>query len=611
MAGEMTTMDEKLDKVFVSLSLSSIDSSHEMLVLEWALDHFDSDKTKIFLIFIRGSLRCVDLAERDFLPRCKEKKFRAEILMSIFYGAKEAILNATKGGMGKFVIGATHWNKVSELFNEMVDLSCKVWIVNEDNGILNYVRDTRLHHSGSATQKDMEELLQRETNLHRQAIGQKPRNLDTRLLVKENEQLKSERQHLKDKFEENFRKLVEANGRNQDLQVSLRRVEDQCDSLQSRYDKLHEERDKIEEERNKLKEEQNELQKMLIDTTREKKNLQAHNQYLSGQKVGLEKIISDSELARKDLQAALATIEERFDSLHISCSIPSFEFTLQELEHATQNFSDSLQIGKGGYGSVYKGYLRGINVAIKILNSRNTESVSGFKREVTILSAVRHPNLVTLMGACSESSTLVYEFLPNGSLEDHLNRANNSTPLTWQVRTRIISEICLALIFLHSNKPDLIIHGDLKPDNVLLDANFVSKLCDFGISRLVKRPDINTTPFCSTYSFLGTPGYIDPDFVRSGQLTEKSDVYSFGIIILRLVTGKPVVNITSKVQEAMEKRTFQEIIDVHAGKWPVDQAKGLAMLGLRCTEMNRKDRPNLFSEVWPIVERLQRQSIKL
>ncbi|KAJ3680868.1 hypothetical protein LUZ60_015357 [Juncus effusus] len=325
----------------------------------------------------------------------------------------------------------------------------------------------------------------------------------------------------------------------------------------------------------------------------------------------------DSELARLD-KAALATIKDQIqderdnavkeaEKLRNQIKLArTSNFTWQELKNSTLDFSASLKIGEGGYGRVYKGNLRGTDVAIKILNSEKTAPLSAFKQEVAILTTFRHPNLVTLIGACYEHSALVYEFLPNGSLENHLNPANNITPLTWQVRTRIMHEICLALIFLHSNKPNIVIHGDLKPDNVLLDANFVSKLGDFGISRLITQSETDNTACYMTDNIVGTPGYMDPDFVYNGQLTEKSDVFSFGVIILRLLTGQSARGVVSRVQDAMQSETLDKMTDKSAGEWPFDQAKKLAVLGLGCTEMSRSARPNLFNEVWPIIESLRR-----
>lgn len=218
---------------------------------------------------------------------------------------------------------------------------------------------------------------------------------------------------------------------------------------------------------------------------------------------------------------------------------------------------------------------------------------------------MRHPNLVTLIGACSETCALVYEYLPNGSLEDRLACMNNSVPLTWQARTRILAEICSALIFLHSNNPHPVVHGDLKPANILLDANLVSKISDFGICRLLIQSNTSTTLYRNTNP-KGTFAYLDPEFLSTGELTPQSDVYSFGIIILRLLTGKPPIGITRDVREAMDKENLHEIVDKSAGNWPFVQANQLAHLGLRCSEISRKSRPNLVMEVWTVVEPLMK-----
>ncbi|KAM0827699.1 hypothetical protein ACQ4PT_068025 [Festuca glaucescens] len=161
------------------------------------------------------------------------------------------------------------------------------------------------------------------------------------------------------------------------------------------------------------------------------------------------------------------------------------KFSSSELERATENFSASLRIREGGFVSVYRGVLRNIEVEIKVLKPGDLQGRSQFAQEVSIHGKVRHPNIVTLLGACSESSKLVYELLPNGSLEDFLSCSDKRRTLTWEIRVRVIAEICSALIFLHENKPDPIFHGDLKPANILLDANLVSKLSDFGISHLL------------------------------------------------------------------------------------------------------------------------------
>jgi len=224
--------------------------------------------------------------------------------------------------------------------------------------------------------------------------------------------------------------------------------------------------------------------------------------------------------------------------------------------------------------------------------------------QVVVLSRVRHPNLVTLMGSCSEASGLVYEFLPNGSLEDRLACENNTLPLTWQVRTRIIGEICSALVFLHSNKPHPVIHGDLKPANILLDANLVSKLSDFGISCLLVKSSTMSTSVYQTMNPRGTFAYMDPEFLTTGELTARSDIYSLGIVILQLVTGKPALGIGRAVEDALEKDELELLVDQSAGEWPFVQAKKLMLLGLQCAELSRRRRPSRMSDVWCVIEPL-------
>ena len=221
--------------------------------------------------------------------------------------------------------------------------------------------------------------------------------------------------------------------------------------------------------------------------------------------------------------------------------------------------------------------------------------------QVAILSRVRHPHLVTLLGACSESSALVYEFLPNGSLEDFLVCADKRQTLLWQIRIRIISEICSALIFLHTNKPHPVVHGDLKPANILLDVNLVSKLSDFGICRLLIQSSTNNTTLYRTMHPMGTPLYMDPEFFATGELICQSDVYSFGIVVLRLLTGKPPVGIQKTVEDAMMKGDLNSVVDSSAGEWPDVQVQQLAHLALSCTELSRRCRPDLLGDVWRVV----------
>ncbi|KAJ3693043.1 hypothetical protein LUZ60_012138 [Juncus effusus] len=278
------------------------------------------------------------------------------------------------------------------------------------------------------------------------------------------------------------------------------------------------------------------------------------------------------------------------------------EFSYEEIQEATNGFDEGLKIGQGGYGSVYKGVINEKTVAIKVLNPQGMQGKDEFYKEMDVLSKIKHPNLVTLIGACPEAYALVYEFLPNGSLEDRLSSKEKSEPLTWRARIRISAEICSALMFLHStsNKTIVVIHGDLKPANILLDDNLVSRLGDFGICRLLAA-DANTILFrCSGPT--GTFVYMDPEFLASGELRPCSDVYSFGIVLLRLLTGRPALGIINEVHKAVEKGKLEDILDKTAGDWPLEVATQIADLGLRCCEIKRKARPDLAKEAWNVLE---------
>ncbi|KAH7863863.1 hypothetical protein Vadar_022844 [Vaccinium darrowii] len=276
-----------------------------------------------------------------------------------------------------------------------------------------------------------------------------------------------------------------------------------------------------------------------------------------------------------------------------------YEFSFSEIKEATSSFDPSLKIGEGGYGNIYKCLLRHTEVAIKMRNPNSKQGPSEYQQEVNVLSKLRHPNIVTLIGACPEDGILVYEYLPNGSLEDRLSCKDNSPPLSWQTRIRIATELCSALNFLHSCYPNRVIHGDLKPANVLLDSNFVSKLSDFGICRILDPNGFSrndTTLCCITDHPGGTIGYMDPLFASTGEMTAKSDVYSFGIILLQLLTGRPAKAIAKEVKCALDEGNLKNLLDPTAGDWPFEQAQQLAHIALRCCEMNRQSRPDLATD---------------
>uniref|UniRef100_A0A0E0KF77 RING-type E3 ubiquitin transferase n=1 Tax=Oryza punctata TaxID=4537 RepID=A0A0E0KF77_ORYPU len=271
-------------------------------------------------------------------------------------------------------------------------------------------------------------------------------------------------------------------------------------------------------------------------------------------------------------------------------------FSRKDLEQATEHFKNASEVGDTEYGHTYKGMIHYTMVAIKLSSSQSL-----FQQEVSILRQWRHPNIITIIGICSEASALIYEWLPNGNLEDRIVCTNNSPPLSWHNRTQIIGEICSALLFLHSNKPTALVHGDLRPCNILIDANYRSKLCNFGMSNLFLQPGT-----CPPNLTARLP-YMDPEFNTTGELTTLSDVYSLGVIILRLLTGMPPLTLSEKVAEALQGDSLHLLIDKSAGNWPYIQAKQLALIGLSCTEMTRKKRPDLLTKVWNVVEPLTRK----
>ncbi|KAA8535864.1 hypothetical protein F0562_030816 [Nyssa sinensis] len=281
------------------------------------------------------------------------------------------------------------------------------------------------------------------------------------------------------------------------------------------------------------------------------------------------------------------------------------KYTIDEIEAATEYFVESRKIGEGGYGPVYKCYLDHTPVAIKVLRPDAAQGRSQFQQEVEVLSCIRHPNMVLLLGACPEYGCLVYEYMANGSLEDRLFLRGNSPVLPWQLRFRIAAEIGTALLFLHQTKPEPLVHRDLKPANILLDNNFVSKIGDVGLARLVPPSVADTVTQYRMTSTAGTFCYIDPEYQQTGMLGIKSDIYSLGIMLLQIITAKPPMGLTHHVERAIERGTFTDFLDPNVPDWPVEEALIFAKLALKCAELRRKDRPDLGKVVLPELNKLR------
>lgn len=213
--------------------------------------------------------------------------------------------------------------------------------------------------------------------------------------------------------------------------------------------------------------------------------------------------------------------------------------------------------------------------------------------------------MVLLLGACPEFGCLVYEYMANGSLDDRLFRRGNTPVLPWQLRFRIAAEVGTSLLFLHQTKPEPLVHRDLKPGNILLDRNYVSKISDVGLARLVPPSVADSVTQYRMTSTAGTFCYIDPEYQQTGMLGTKSDIYSFGIMLLQIITARPPMGLTHHVERAIEKGTFAEMLDPAVRDWPVEEALTFAKLALKCAELRRKDRPDLATVVLPELNRLR------
>ncbi|WOL00252.1 U-box domain-containing protein 35-like [Canna indica] len=290
----------------------------------------------------------------------------------------------------------------------------------------------------------------------------------------------------------------------------------------------------------------------------------------------------------------------------LSCGSESYmKYNWEDIVAATMSFSSTHKIGVGANGTVYRGNFHHTVAAIKVLHSDEGYSTKQFKQELEVLSRVHHPHVLLLLGACPERGCLVYEYMENGSLEDRLQCKNNTLPLPWFCRFRIVWEVACALVFLHNSKPEPIIHRDLKPANILLDNNFVSKIGDAGLSTLLPTLNMPLSTIYKDTAPVGTFFYMDPEYQRTGLVSAKSDTYALGMVILQLLTGQSPMGLALTVETALEKDSLIEILDPKAGQWPEAEAKELAILGLSCLELRRKDRPDLNNQVLLVLERLK------
>ncbi|RLM74176.1 hypothetical protein C2845_PM15G00320 [Panicum miliaceum] len=289
------------------------------------------------------------------------------------------------------------------------------------------------------------------------------------------------------------------------------------------------------------------------------------------------------------------------------------DFTFEELSHCTNDFDDSTPIGLGGYGKVYRGLLAdGTVVAIKRAQQGSLQGSKEFFTEIELLSRLHHRNLVSLLGYCDEEDEqphsvkpilqmLVYEFMPNGNLRDHLS-AKAKVPLDFPMRLRIALGSSRGILYLHTEADPPIYHRDIKASNILLDSRFVAKVADFGLSRLAPLPETEgSAPGHVSTVVKGTPGYLDPEYFLTHKLTDKSDVYSLGVVFLELLTGMQPIshgrNIVREVLAANQSGMIFSVVDNRMGSYPAECVETFAVLALRCCQDETDARPSMVEVV--------------
>lgn len=278
-------------------------------------------------------------------------------------------------------------------------------------------------------------------------------------------------------------------------------------------------------------------------------------------------------------------------------------YSHKEIERATNGFSEKQRLGVGAYGTVYAGTLNNEQVAIKKIRHIDTYGMDQVMNEIKLLSSVSHPNLVRLLGCCIEKGEqiLVYEFMQNGTLFQHLQRERGKG-LPWRTRLTIATETAHAIAYLHSAVNPPIYHRDIKSSNILVDYNYSSKVADFGLSRLGMQDEshISTAP-------QGTPGYVDPQYHQNFHLSDKSDVYSFGVVLVEIITALKVVdlsrcnsevNLAALAIDKIGKGRVDEIIDpfldASGETWTVSSIHKVAELAFRCLAFHGDMRPSMM-----------------
>ncbi|XP_041025141.1 G-type lectin S-receptor-like serine/threonine-protein kinase At1g11410 isoform X3 [Juglans microcarpa x Juglans regia] len=312
------------------------------------------------------------------------------------------------------------------------------------------------------------------------------------------------------------------------------------------------------------------------------------------------------------ITSAAASFEEsstrrELDGSTINSDLQFFE--LSKIVAATDNFSVSNKLGEGGFGLVYKGCLyNGKEIAVKRLSKYSGQGIEEFKNEVAIIAKLQHRNLVRILGYCvqGEEKMLIYEYLPNRSLDTFIFDGTKRSLLDWGKCFDIICGIARGILYLHQDSRLRIIHRDIKASNVLLDNTMHPKIADFGMARIVEG-ELGDQIEANTNRVVGTYGYMSPEYAMRGLFSVKSDVYSFGVLLLEIISGKrnstyfhndPSSNLIGHVWELWKDGKAMEIVDSSlVDKTPDNEVARCIQIGLLCVQEYATDRPNMSTVV--------------